>query len=192
MRAIFTTLLVTIISFTALAQNKKEKHPTLISIRPIQLIYGTNVGIEVPLSSELSLKTVLNYHHFYGNSEETYYPSRNIAISPTLKWYFRESVGKGWHLNLKTFFGYFIEKHPFGKYYVGGGIGIGWIKPFEPKSRWHFFIETNLKIPYTFGHTANENDSDNHMNEAVGEAIYFILASPASILEFNLGIAFRL
>ncbi len=183
MKTIFTTLLVTIMSFTVLAQNKTEERPTLISIRPIQLIYGLNTAIETPLSSKFSLKTEVNSHF--------YYDYKNIAISPTLKWYFNNKVGNGFHLNLKTVGGYFFNKTAFDDkpYYVGGGVGIGWISPQYKNNKWRFFAEINLKYPHLFGNRAN---STNSKKDGAYRMVYMYYLSPASVIELSLGVAFRL
>lgn len=183
MKALFTTLLVTMMSFAILAQNKTEKHPTLISIRPVQFTFGLNTAIETPLSSKFSLKTEVNYHF--------YTPYKNIAISPTLKWYFINKVGNGLHLNLKTFGGYFFKQAPMinKPYFIGYSGGIGWISPQYKDYKWRFFVEINVKQPYSFG---NRTNSPNSEEDGAYEMLYLYYLSPVSILELNWGFAFRL
>ncbi len=183
MRVLFTILLVATVSFTTIAQNQTENHPTLISVKPLPLFFGLNAGIETPLSSKFSLKTEVNSHF--------YYDYKNIAVSPTLKWYFNDEVSNGFHLNLKTFGGYFFDETVFDDkpYYIGGGVGIGWISPQYKDNRLRFFAEINLKYPHLFGNRVN---STNPEKDGAYKILYMYYLSPASVIESNLGFAFRL
>ncbi len=184
-KIILLYILLNIVTGTAQINNEKYQHKKFISIRPQSYMFGANVGFETSLSKKWSLKTDVTSHF--------YYDYKNIAVLPTLKWYFQNEVGNGFHLNLKTFVGYFFNETPIKNkpYYTGGGIGIGWMKPF-PNSNWYFCTNANIKIPFVFGNRPNSTPTIDENSDSYGfNMIYMYYLSPACALDINIGLAYR-
>ena len=174
-------LILSLVCLKAEAQSESEKRPILITNTPLTFLLGANLGVETLLSPKVSIGGELTGH--------VWIVPANIAITPTIKYYFKGVAGKGFYVSGKLVAGYFFNKTVVedAPYYAGGGIGIGGITPLRDRDRFYLFGGLGLKLVSPFGRRPGSNTHDTGAGMA-----YYAFLSPASLLDVSIGIAIRL
>lgn len=182
MKAIIRIFLFLSLIFLPFSKGKaQDKNYFLLTTRPQALLFGANIGAEFPLSNRISFAGELTAHRRW--------VPKNIALSPSLKYYVRGDMSRGIFLKAKLTGGFFfsetpVKNHP---YYAGAGFGIGGIFPFPGSEKFYIFADAGLKFSDPFGYRANSQ-----LQDGAWGMTYYTLMSPASMPELSLGIALKL
>ncbi len=173
------------------AQNSKDfaypnKKAWLISTKPQTLLFGFNLGIERVFSPKFSWYTETTSHFHSAFQKILVYQS--TALSTSLRWHCVGRFGKSFYVEPKLVAGLFynetlVENKP---YYAGGGLSVGLMYPlFKKNKHWYYFYDAGVKFCIPFGYRANSLIGDPNSG-----AIYAFL-SPASLIDFSVGISYR-
>lgn len=189
MKKILLFALVSLLSCSGLvAQEERYPSGVLLSTRPQTLLLGVDLGVEVPLNSKWSIGGEAIAHAWWDIP-------KNIALKPSVKWYFWGTTGRGWYLRMSPIIGYFLNKPYDGyRYYGGGGFGIGWQSPFVRGSRWHVIGDAGLKLAVPFGAcncVATKGRTEDQKMRSHNDFYYMAIASPAAPIDLSIGIAYR-
>lgn len=151
-----------------------------IRLKPLSYILGGHIGVERPLSERLSWVNDLTVQAYYGQT---------VSLGSSLQWYLTKEPTKKsrWHLRFEAIGGYFwdkpvIDQHNF---YAGLGAFVGFSSRLSPRAR--LYMESGLRGAIPFGHTNKVSSNKDASNMA-----YYVLISPASMIEINAGFSFDL
>ena len=174
MGAIFPTK-----AFAQDLSNTYDKRVSL-NLKPQSYIFGANLGADFPISPKLALGGEISVHLRIGEP--------NMAIKPSLKYYFSGGHDDGVYARFKLIGGYYfsecaVDDDP---YYAGGGISIGSMTPMFKSKHLFFFAEVGLQVAPTFGYRANNVKMDGDLG-----GVYHGLLSPGALPDVSLGIAFK-
>ena len=191
MRRIIISLIALIFSLSlGFSQENKlsQKGEEFLAIRPLGLFNGLNLSYERSLSNKLAWETSINSQHWLLGS---FLP--NIAIYQNLKYSFYGDNRQGFYTKGLLFLGSFYKDTPLNNNlsFAGAGILVGGTidilnKKREP-TRFSLFIETGLKIPFSFNKKEGRSESDHFFGLA-----YATIISNASLIEFSIGLRYRL
>lgn len=181
-KSIYTLiLLLSLVCVQAWGQGESKKRTVLITNKPFSFLFGANLGIETALSKKISIGGDVTTHFWLAE--------QNVGVFPTVKYYFRGEVGKGFYASGVLAGGYFFNKTAVenAPYYAGAGIGLGGITPLLDWDWFYLFGGFTFKYVHPLGYRAGSNTLD-----AKGGMAYYAFFSPASVVDLNVGIAIRL
>lgn len=172
-------------SFKGFAQDNKKmdtyKGFFLTTKTKLQsFFFGANIGAEIPLSYKVSIGGDITTH--------CWLVPTNISITPSIKYYLKGRIDKGFYTKFKVLGGVFFSETPIENkpYYAGAGVGVGGILPLFNSNKFYIFADAGLQFAVPFGHRSQSDVKD----VAWGMA-YYTLLSPASIPDLSIGIALK-
>lgn len=169
-------------SFKGFAQDNKKgaDKSFFLTTKPQSFFFGANIGAEVPLSSKISIGGDITTH--------CWLVPVNISITPSMKYYLKGTIDKGFYAKFKVLGGVFFSETPIENkpYYTGAGIGIGGILPLFNSNKFYIFADAGLQFAVPFGHR-----SQSHVKDGSWGMTYYTLLSPASIPDLSIGVALK-
>lgn len=161
---------------------QKGRYGTFLTILPQHFLFGPNIGFEQGLSRKWSMSCDVTGHLWLTSTP-------NIALKANLKYYFLGQVGKGIYARINATAGHFLQESAIAGYpfYAGGGIGLGGMLPLTRNGKWHITTDAGLKVVPPIGKRKIGNkDPDPTFSMA-----YYTFLSPAALIDFSIGIAYR-